>query len=222
MSHLWEVVDVAKERLVGSSSCSNSASGGNGLQSTGRRAQKVVKASSTAPVITHTERPRSAHQEDDQAGSKTNSGFLSIMDTFDKALSLPNSPVTKDSPEGMQLVDNKKHDTKKAQRRHHTHHLFDGFLNSLGGGIAGSDDSPTRIKAAAAQVIKSNKAGSPLRSELSKSKDSGVYKSSVESTNQDNSNAPGPPSGVFRRWSETTSPGGKPAQHNQQQEVSHC
>ena len=72
LTHLWEVVDVAKERLVNSAStCSSpgdtTSTGYGGHLSTGRKTQRVVKASSTAPVITHSERPRSAHNDAEKA-----------------------------------------------------------------------------------------------------------------------------------------------------------
>ena len=143
MNHFWEVVDVAKERLAGSSSFSNP---GSGVQlGTGRKTQRVVKASSTAPVITHTsERPRSAHHDENISRNKDipGAGLLGIEDSFDKAISLPNSPVSKESPGEVQT---RKHETKKAQRRHHTHHLFDGFLHTISGG-GGGDETRTKTK----------------------------------------------------------------------------
>ena len=194
LTHLWEVVDVAKERLVNSTStCSSPGgmSGGYGGQlSTGRKTQRVVKASSTAPVITHAERPRSAHNENDNSSKDKRSfrpGFLGIEDSFDKAISLPNSPVTKDQPPCM--TDSKKEtkETKKAQRRHHTHHLFDGILHTISGG--GGDE----IK------VVSKEASETLPLDVDKKDNGGNV-----------------PTNLLRRWSETTSPNSKPPQDKSQ------
>ena len=167
-------------------------SGGYGGQlSTGRKTQRVVKASSTAPVITHAERPRSAHNENDNSSKDKRSfrpGFLGFEDSFDKAISLPNSPVTKDQPPCM--TDSKKEtkETKKAQRRHHTHHLFDGILHTISGGGGGDE-----IK------VVSKEASETLPLEVDKKDNSGNV-----------------PANLLRRWSETTSPNSKPPQDKSQ------
>ena len=169
-------------------------SGGYGGQlSTGRKTQRVVKASSTAPVITHTERPRSAHNENDNSSKDKRSfrpGFLGIEDSFDKAISLPNSPVTKDQPVPC-MPDSKREtkETKKAQRRHHTHHLFDGILHTISGGGGGGDE----IK------VVPKEASETLPLEVDKKDIVGNV-----------------PTNLLRRWSETTSPNSKPPQDKSQ------
>ena len=201
-------MDVAKERLVGSSSNPgpNSNSLYSGLISTGRKTQKVVKASSTAPVITtHTERPRSAHNEDESSlKNKVNSGnsLLGIEDAFDKAISLPNSPVSKELPFHMET---KKHETKKAQRRHHTHHLFDGILHTISGGT----NEESKAKHVDQHQIDQN-TSSELSVESCESPS--VVGSEIDRSHQNESQEPdskdnvsGTPVGLIRRWSETTS-----------------
>ena len=211
MTHLWEVVDVAKERLANSSSTSSSpggtSTGYGGQLSTGRKAQRVVKASSTAPVITHTERPRSAHNEDGNAmkiKERSTPGFLGIEDSFDKAVSLPNSPVSKEQP----LYDmevKKTHETKKAQRRHHTHHLFDGILHTISGG---NEETKTRntdqkqdIRNVSSELSENSQAINISSREIDRSR----WQQNKTSDANNKINSPGTPAGLIRRWSETTS-----------------
>ena len=211
LTHLWEVVDVAKERLANSSStCSSpggTSTGYGGQLSTGRKAQRVVKASSTAPVITHTERPRSAHNEDNNAmkiKEQSAPGFLGIEDSFDKAISLPNSPVSKEQP----LYDieiKKDHETKKAQRRHHTHHLFDGILHTISGG---TDETKTKcidqkhnIQNISSELSENSQAISISEHDIDRSR----WQQNKTSDTNNKINYPGTPAGLIRRWSETTS-----------------
>ena len=184
---------MAKERLVNSNStCSSpgdtSSGGYGGHLSTGRKTQRIVKASSTAPVITHIERPRSAHNEAEKAKEGSGVSFLGIEDAFDKAISLPNSPVTKEQPLHDAIEIKKTHETKKAQRRHHTHHLFDGILHTISGGersedAKSKDSEPTNYSP---QDID--------RSRWQQNKDTDASASPS-----------GTPVGLIRRWSETTS-----------------
>ena len=205
LTHLWEVVDVAKERLVNSTSTCSSpgdTSGGYGGQtSTGRKTQRVVKASSTAPVITHTERPRSAHNEAEKAKEGPGAAFLGIEDAFDKAISLPNSPVTKEQPLHHGLEIKKTHETKKAQRRHHTHHLFDGILHTISGGERGEE-----TKQKASEQINDNLRISEDSSNISpQDLDRSRWQQNKTQDASDASGSPsGTPIGLIRRWSETT------------------
>ena len=193
LTHLWEVVDVAKERLVNSNStCSSpgdtSSGGYGGHLSTGRKTQRIVKASSTAPVITHIERPRSAHNEAEKAKEGSGVAFLGIEDAFDKAISLPNSPITKEQPLHDAMEIKKTHETKKAQRRHHTHHLFDGILHTISGGERSED-----VKSKDPET--SNYSPQDIdRSRWQQNKDTDASASPS-----------GTPVGLIRRWSETTS-----------------
>ena len=221
LTHLWEVVDVAKERLVGSSSCSNPGASGSlygGQLSTGRKAQRVVKASSTAPVITHSsERPRSAHHEDAMKNKGT-SGLLGIEDAFDKAISLPTSPVSKELPYDIEI---RKHETKKAQRRHHTHHLFDGILHTISGGT--NDETKTKTFSQTFEQNQTNQNTSSVEfSESSETSNIVTYEIDrsrwQHNKTQDTDskvNTSGTPVGLIRRWSETTSPTAKSAQSKQ-------
>lgn len=197
LTHLWEVVDVAKERLANSSStCSSpggTTTGYGGQLSTGRKAQRVVKASSTAPVITHTERPRSAHNEDDSAmkiKERSELGFLGIEDSFDKAISLPNSPVSKEQP--LYNIEIKK-ETKKAKRRHHTHHLFDGILHTISGGTSSSGGT--------SELSENSQPINTSAHEIDRSR----WQQNEMSDTNDKINTPVTPAGLSRRWSETTS-----------------
>ena len=207
LTHLWEVVDVAKERLVNSTSTCSSpgdTSGGYGGQaSTGRKTQRVVKASSTAPVITHTERPRSAHNEAEKAKEGSGAAFLGIEDAFDKAISLPNSPVTKEQPLHNDLEIKKTHETKKAQRRHHTHHLFDGILHTISGGERTEE---TKQKAPDQlhdnlRISENSKSSNNSPQDLDRSR----WQQNKTLDASDTSASPsGTPIGLIRRWSETT------------------
>ena len=169
--------------MSSTSTCSSPggiSSGFGGMLSTGRKAQRVVKASSTAPVITNIERPKSAHQDHEDAlknKGMAGAGFLGIEDSFDKALSLPSSPVSKEQP-SYDITTKKTHETKKAQRRHHTHHLFDGILHTISGGS------------------NENKGSDHTRDNKNSSKQS----SETLSETQETLTSP------IRRWSETTSP----------------
>ena len=213
MNHFWEVVDVAKERLAGSSSFSNP---GTGVQlSTGRKAQRVVKASSTAPVITHSERPRSAHHEDESSlKNKGTSGtsLLGIEDAFDKAISLPNSPVSKEVPYDIEI---RKHETKKAQRRHHTHHLFDGILHTISGGTdetkAKTFDQSQSNQNTSGEFSESSETSNVVGYEIDRSR----WQQNKTQETDCKVNTSGTPVGLIRRWSETTSPTAKSAQSKQ-------
>ena len=173
------------------STCSSpgdtTGSGYGGHLSTGRKTQRVVKASSTAPVITHTERPKSAHNEAEKANQGAGASFLGIEDTFDKAISLPNSPVTKEQPLHDAMEVKKTHETKKAQRRHHTHHLFDGILHTISGG-----ERSEEVKS------KEPETSSISPQDLDRSR---------WQQNKDTDASASPsvtPVGLIRRWSETT------------------
>ena len=203
LTHLWEVVDVAKERLVNSAStCSSpgdtTSTGYGGHLSTGRKTQRVVKASSTAPVITHSERPRSAHNDAEKAKDGSGTSFLGIEDAFDKAISLPNSPVTKEQPLHDAMDIKKTHETKKAQRRHHTHHLFDGILHTISGGERSEEVKPKGSEQDNLRISERTKSSNNSPQDLDRSR-------WQQNKDSDASASPsGTPVGLIRRWSETT------------------